>query len=106
MKKFSKLPYLGFGIGLRTEHYDDLIQNPPSQVQWLEIISEGFLLEGGRPLEYLELFSKKYPIIPHGVSLSIGSTDALDKNYLKTHYLEYSDLSNKKIGYFFRIYYF
>jgi uncharacterized protein (UPF0276 family) len=83
LKKFAGLPYLGFGIGLRTEHYHDLLEHPPKEVQWLEIISEGFLIEGGRPLEYLEIFSKRYPLIPHGVSLSIGSTDPLDQNYLK-----------------------
>ena len=73
---------LGFGLGLRSEHYDDLLPKHP-QVDWLEIISEGFLLDGGKSLETLEDFRKEYPIVAHGVSLSIGSVDPLDQHYLK-----------------------
>ena len=79
----SNIPFLGFGLGLRTEHYDDLLSNPPKEVEWLEIISENFMLDGGRPIEMLDAFLERFAIIPHGVSLSIGSTDPLNESYLK-----------------------
>jgi uncharacterized protein (UPF0276 family) len=73
---------LGFGIGLRSEHYQDILsQNPP--IDWLEIISETYMLPGGKSRYYLDLFKERYPIIPHGVSLSIGSSDPIDWAYLK-----------------------
>ncbi len=79
-KKFN-VPYLGFGIGLRPVHYKDLLENPLS-VDWLEIISENFLLEGGRSLYYLDAFCEQYQLVPHGVSLSIGSANPLEETYL------------------------
>jgi len=78
----KETPYLGFGIGLRPKHYADLLKNPP-KVDWLEIISENFMLDGGRSMSYLEQFQERYKIIPHGVSLSIGSSNSLDWTYLK-----------------------
>jgi hypothetical protein len=74
-------PNLGFGIGLRTDHYPDFLNGHPN-VDFLEIISEGFMIEGGRPLHILDQLRDRYPIIPHGVSLSIGSIDPLDESYL------------------------
>ncbi len=74
-------PYLGFGIGLRPPHFQDLLDSQP-QVDWLEIISENFLLDGGRSLYYLDQFRERYHLVPHGVSLSIGSSDPLDEDYL------------------------
>ncbi len=83
VKKRFDVPYLGFGLGLRTTHYRDFLNSKPENVDWLEIISETFLLDGGRPLHYLEQFKEKYRLVPHGVSLSIGSVDPLDWNYLE-----------------------
>jgi len=81
-KKIHNLPFLGFGIGLRLDHYQELLEDT-TKVDWLEIISENFLLPGGRSQYYLDQFNEKYQIIPHGVSLSIGSTDPLNWDYLK-----------------------
>jgi len=78
----SRFPFLGFGVGLRAAHFDDFLTSSPA-VDWLEIISENFMIEGGRPLHYLEQLKEKYPIVCHGVSLSIGSIDPLDFDYLK-----------------------
>lgn len=74
-------PTLGFGLGLRTEHYEDLLQNE-QPVDWLEIISENYMVDGGRPLYYLDALREKYPMVMHGVSLSIGGTDPLNQSYL------------------------
>jgi len=80
-KRFN-VPYLGFGIGLRPPHYHDLLETSP-QVDWLELISENFMLEGGRSLAMLDQFKERYRLIPHGVSLSIGASDPLDWDYLR-----------------------
>ncbi len=71
------------GIGLRTPHYTDLLEKLPS-VAWLEVHSENYFGEGGRPLRLLEKIRHHYPISLHGVSLSIGSSDELNWQYLKT----------------------
>jgi uncharacterized protein DUF692 len=72
---------LGFGVGLRRPHYVRILeQHPP--MDWFEVISENLMVEGGRPLEVLEDVRAHYPIVMHGVSLSIGSTDPLDLTYL------------------------
>lgn len=73
--------HLGFGLGLRTSHYQTIINDKPD-VDWFEIISENFLVPGGRPWHYLDQIRVDYPIVMHGVSLSIGSTDPLDRDYL------------------------
>lgn len=73
---------LGFGLGLRAEYYQLIQQNRP-KVDWFEIISEDYLIPGGRPLDNLYKIREHYPIIMHGVSLSIGSTDPLDMDYLR-----------------------
>ena len=75
-------PYLGFGLGLRTEHYDAILSEKPA-IDWLEIISENYMVDGGKPLHYLERFRALYPMVMHGVSLSICSGDPLDREYLK-----------------------
>jgi uncharacterized protein (UPF0276 family) len=77
-----KLPYLGFGLGLRVDHYETLVDEP-GNVEWLEIVSENYLVPGGRPLQWLERFRERFPLVMHGVSMSIGSTDPLDHDYLK-----------------------
>ena len=75
-------PFLGFGLGLRTEHFAEIVANPPN-VDWFEITSENFMVAGGKPRQYLDFVRERYPIAMHGVSLSIGSTDALDLDYLR-----------------------
>jgi len=74
-------PALGFGVGLRSAHYDEILAERP-QVDWFEVISENFMVPGGRPLHVLERVREHYPIVLHGVSLSIGSTDPLNPTYL------------------------
>ncbi|KTC84843.1 DUF692 domain-containing protein [Legionella brunensis] len=78
----QKQPYLGFGLGLRPEHYEEILQHT-HPIDWLEIISENYLIPGGKPLYYLDKIRENYPIVMHGVSLSIGSTDTIDWDYLK-----------------------
>lgn len=76
-----QLPYLGFGLGLRVEHYETLLEKPGG-VEWLEVVSENYMVPGGRPLAWLEKFRERFPLVMHGVSMSIGSTDPLDRDYL------------------------
>src|SRR5271168_1024209 len=68
---------LGLGVGLRTVHFAHILEQRPA-VDWFEIISENFMDSGGRPRHVLEQIAERYPIVMHGVSLSIGSCDALD----------------------------
>jgi uncharacterized protein len=75
-------PHLGFGLGLRSEHYLDLIENEHN-VDWLEILSENYMIAGGKPLYYLDKIAERYPLVMHGVSLSIGSVDPLNQDYLQ-----------------------
>lgn len=75
-------PFLGFGLGLRTDHYEYVIANKP-QVDWFEIISENYMVPGGKPLAHLDKIRQDYPMVMHGVSMSIGSTDPLNSSYLK-----------------------
>jgi hypothetical protein len=77
----KRLPYLGFGLGLRKEHYQSILDEKPS-VDWFEALSENYLVPGGKPLYYLDRIREHYPLVLHGVSLNIGSADPLDKNYL------------------------
>ena len=74
--------FLGFGLGLRTQHFNDVLETRPD-VDWFEIISENFMVAGGKPKYYLHAIREQYPMVLHGVSLSIGSTDPLDKDYLQ-----------------------
>ncbi|HZU98762.1 MAG TPA: DUF692 domain-containing protein [Planctomycetota bacterium] len=76
------LPDLGIGVGLRTKHYAHILEKKP-RLGWFEIISENYMDSEGRPLSMLEKIGARYPLVMHGVSLSIGSTDPLDKAYLK-----------------------
>ena len=73
---------LGFGLGLRAEHYEAVLQERP-RVDWFEVLSENYLVAGGKPLHYLERIRERYPLVMHGVSLSIGSTAPLDLEYLR-----------------------
>lgn len=80
--------FLGFGAGLRTPHYADILAGRVKSIDWFEAISENFLgfkaLPQGRPLEILLKVRKDFPIVLHGVSMSIGSTDPLNMDYLKS----------------------
>lgn len=76
-------PFLGFGLGLRTPHFEYILQHQPD-VDWFEILSENYMVAGGKPRYYLEAIAEQYPIVMHGVSMSIGSTEPLDLGYLKT----------------------
>jgi uncharacterized protein len=71
----------GFGLGLRTPHYEAML-NEPHAIDWLEIITENYLVPGGKPLHFLERLRRRFPLVMHGVSLSIGSTDPIDRDYL------------------------
>lgn len=75
------LPNLGVGIGLRTCHYTHIVEHNPT-IDWFEILSENYMQTAGRPLYYLDAVTSKYPIVMHGVSMSVGSTDPLDRGYL------------------------
>jgi uncharacterized protein (UPF0276 family) len=74
-------PFIGFGVGLRRPHYSHVIDSHP-KVDWFEVISENFMVDGGRPLRVLEAVRERHPIVMHGVSMSIGSADPLDRQYL------------------------
>lgn len=74
-------PALGFGVGLRSEHYDVVLAGRPP-VDWFEVVTENFLDTGGRPLAILEAVRRERPVALHGVALSIGSTDPLSERYL------------------------
>ncbi len=72
----------GFGLGLRAQHYDALLAGR-ADVDWLEIISENYMVRGGRPLYMLDRIAERYPLVMHGVSLDIGGRDPLDRHYLR-----------------------
>ncbi len=78
----SGVARLGHGVGLRREHFDRVLA-APTRVDWFEVISENFMVPGGRPLHVLDAVRRDYPLAFHGVSLSIGSTDPLDRDYLE-----------------------
>lgn len=76
------LAHLGFGIGLRSAHYAYIERHWPP-VDWFEVISENFMDSRGRPRHVLDEIAARYPVVAHGVSLSIGSADPLDRDYLR-----------------------
>jgi uncharacterized protein (UPF0276 family) len=78
----TERPFLGFGLGLRPAHYETILNESPA-VDWFEIITENYLVPGGKPLHYLDRVRARYPLVMHGVSLSIGSNDPLDMDYLR-----------------------
>lgn len=82
MKQSSDFPYLGFGVGLRSQHFQYILDNQP-EMDWFEIISENFIDSKGWPRKVIEQMAEHYPIVMHGVSMSIGSTDSLNIDYLK-----------------------
>ena len=74
-------PDLGLGVGLRTPHYAHILSEKPD-IGFFEVLTENYLDTGGRPLYLLDKISELYPIVMHGVSMSIGSTDPIDFDYL------------------------
>jgi uncharacterized protein (UPF0276 family) len=76
------LPYLGFGLGLRPQHYAAVLDGAPPRVDWFEAISENYMVPGGRPLAMLARVRERWPVALHGVGLSIGSTEPLNDEYL------------------------
>jgi uncharacterized protein (UPF0276 family) len=80
LNRFS-LPNLGIGLGLRTVHYAHILEHSPP-VDWFEILSENYMQTKGRPLDFLDRVTERYPVALHGVSLSVGGTDPLDRVYL------------------------
>jgi len=74
-------PPLGFGLGLRVDHYEAILADHP-RVDWFEALTENYLVPGGKPLDYLMRIRERYPVVLHGVSLSIGGTQPLDRTYL------------------------
>jgi uncharacterized protein len=82
----NEAPYLGVGVGLRTVHYPEIFrrvrEGDPLGVDWLEALSENYMVEGGRPKRVLDELCGQVPLVLHGVSLNIGSSDPLDARYL------------------------
>lgn len=78
----SVTPHGGFGLGLRVPHYEDYLSRAVP-VDFLEIISENFMLDGGRPLHIIDRIRERYPVAMHGVSMSLGSADGLRPDYLQ-----------------------
>ena len=76
------LPDLGLGVGLRSQHFPTILSEWP-EVDWFEIISENFMDSEGYPAYVIDQIAERYPVVMHGVSLSIGSTDPLNLDYLK-----------------------
>jgi uncharacterized protein (UPF0276 family) len=74
--------FIGFGLGLRVPHFEHVLQHRPS-VDWFEVLAENFMVAGGKPKHYLHRIREHYPMVMHGVSMSIGSVNPLDTNYLK-----------------------
>ncbi len=81
MNRFG-LENLGLGLGLRSKHYAHILEHRPD-VDWFELITENYLETRGRSREIAEILSERYPLVLHGVSLSIGSTDPLDLDYVR-----------------------
>ena len=80
--RFNGYTDLGIGIGLRVPHYRHILSKKPT-VDWFEIISENFMVDGGRPLEVLDEILEQYRVVQHGVSMYFGSTDRIDREQLK-----------------------
>lgn len=76
------LPSPGFGLGLRTVHYADFLAEP-QRVDWLEVISENYMVSGGKPLHMLDQIRQRYPLAMHGVSMSLGAARGPNPAYLK-----------------------
>ena len=73
----------GFGVGLRSEHYSAFESAAQTRVDWLEILSENYMVPGGAPLWHLDRIRRDFPMVMHGVSLNIGGSDPLNMDYLR-----------------------
>src|SRR6201998_2704030 len=80
--QFNGFTDYGIGIGLRVPHYRHILAEKPV-VDWFEIISENFMVDGGRPLEILDQILEQYRVVQHGVSMYFGSTEPLNREHLK-----------------------
>jgi uncharacterized protein (UPF0276 family) len=81
-KRALASPNPGFGLGLRTAHYADFLATP-QPLDWLEIITDNYLVEGGKPLVMLDALRQNYPMVMHGVAMSLGAAGGVDALYLK-----------------------
>jgi uncharacterized protein len=80
--RFNSFTEYGVGIGLRVPHYEHILARKPV-VDWFEIISENYMIDGGRPMEVLDKIIEQYKVVQHGVSMYFGSVDALNRDHLK-----------------------
>ena len=85
MHASQRLPSPGFGLGLRTTHYAEIVGTTPTSagIDWFEILSENYLVPGGKPLAMLDRIRQDYPMVMHGVSMSIGTPDGPSDDYLR-----------------------
>ena len=80
--RFNGFTDYGVGIGLRIPHYNHILSRKPV-VDWFEIISGNYMIDGGRPLEILDQILDQYKVVQHGVSMYFGSTDPLNREHLQ-----------------------
>ena len=80
--RFNGFTDYGIGIGLRAPHYDHILSRKPV-VDWFEIISENFMIDGGRPLHILDQILEQYKVVQHGVSMYFGSAEKPDREHLR-----------------------
>ena len=76
------LSHLGYGLGFRSDHMIHVFDEQP-EVDWFEIISENYMATGGRPLYVVDKLAERYPVVMHGVAMSIGTTSPIDFDYLR-----------------------
>ena len=76
----DSLPYLGYGLGLRVDHYEALLAKP-AQVQWLEVVSENYMVDGGLPLVWLDRFRERYPLVKVEAQISNRNIDMHEDNF-------------------------
>jgi uncharacterized protein (UPF0276 family) len=79
---FNNQTQYGVGLGLRVPHYRHILNQKPT-VDWFEIISENFMVDGGRPLEVLDRILEQYRVVQHGVAMYFGSADKLDREHMR-----------------------
>src|SRR6202049_2298791 len=80
--RFNSFTDYGIGIGLRATHYNHILTRKPV-VDWFEIISENFMIDGGRPLSILDQILEQYKVVQHGVSMYFGSSQPLNPEHLR-----------------------
>ncbi len=81
MARYPETPIAGAGIGLRSRHYQEILETRPA-IPWFEVLSENYFVAGGLPLYHLERIRELYPVVLHGVGMSLGSADPLNFDYL------------------------